>query len=90
MHLRATSRLFSLFRHLESSRTLQFPLLPSIQPTPVINMTANLPPSESGGGGSGVSAQNAEPVYNFPLSEVPKNPLGEGRYIKTAAALIIG
>ena len=28
--------------------------------------------------------------YNFPVSDVPPNPLGEGRYIKTAAALIIG
>ncbi|PCH37481.1 Molybdopterin binding protein [Wolfiporia cocos MD-104 SS10] len=28
--------------------------------------------------------------WNFPLSPVPDNPLGEGRYIKEAAALIIG
>jgi molybdenum cofactor synthesis domain-containing protein len=28
--------------------------------------------------------------YNFPLSPIPKNPLGEGKYIRTAAALIIG
>lgn len=35
-------------------------------------------------------AQEEKRVYNFPVSEVPKNPLGEGRYIKTAAALIIG
>lgn len=27
---------------------------------------------------------------SFPISPVPKNPLGEGNYIKTAAALIIG
>ncbi|KAI0031505.1 MoaB/Mog domain-containing protein [Vararia minispora EC-137] len=26
----------------------------------------------------------------FPVSEIPPNPLGEGKYIKTAAALIIG
>ncbi|KAF9467681.1 MoaB/Mog domain-containing protein [Collybia nuda] len=26
----------------------------------------------------------------FPISPIPKNPLGEGRYIRTAAALIIG
>ena len=26
----------------------------------------------------------------FPLTPVPKNPLGEGKYIRTAAALIIG
>ncbi|CDO70069.1 hypothetical protein BN946_scf184601.g22 [Trametes cinnabarina] len=31
-----------------------------------------------------------EPKWNFPLSPIPANPLGEGRYIKTAAALIIG
>ncbi|CAL1709687.1 unnamed protein product [Somion occarium] len=34
--------------------------------------------------------QSGEPKFNFPLSEIPKNPLGEGRYIKSAAALIIG
>ena len=26
----------------------------------------------------------------FPITPVPKNPLGEGKYIRTAAALIIG
>ncbi|KAI0634363.1 Molybdopterin binding protein [Trametes polyzona] len=37
------------------------------------------------------SAQTPEqPKWDFPLSPVPENPLGEGRYIKTAAALIIG
>ncbi|KAG0698789.1 MoaB/Mog domain-containing protein, partial [Suillus ampliporus] len=30
------------------------------------------------------------PVVDFPISSIPKNPLGEGRFIKTAAALIIG
>ncbi|PIL29180.1 hypothetical protein GSI_09229 [Ganoderma sinense ZZ0214-1] len=30
------------------------------------------------------------PKFNFELSSVPANPLGEGRYIKTAAALVIG
>ncbi|KAA1471936.1 Molybdopterin binding protein [Dentipellis sp. KUC8613] len=30
------------------------------------------------------------PEFNFELSPIPKNPLGEGRYIKTAAALMIG
>lgn len=32
----------------------------------------------------------APPEFNFPVSPVPENPLGEGRYIKTAAALMIG
>ncbi|KAI0342416.1 Molybdopterin binding protein [Trametopsis cervina] len=36
------------------------------------------------------ASQEPPAPYNFPLSEVPKNPLGEGKYIKTAAALIIG
>ncbi|TFK89524.1 Molybdopterin binding protein [Polyporus arcularius HHB13444] len=30
------------------------------------------------------------PQFNFPVSPVPENPLGEGRYIRTAAALMIG
>jgi len=30
------------------------------------------------------------PAVDFPVSQIPHNPLGEGRYIKTAAALIIG
>ncbi|KAI5121913.1 hypothetical protein M0805_000242 [Coniferiporia weirii] len=38
---------------------------------------------------AGTSAQT--PVtYNFALSPVPPNPLGEGKWIKTAACLIIG
>ena len=28
--------------------------------------------------------------WNFPVSPIPPNPLGEGKYIKRAAALIIG
>ena len=39
---------------------------------------------------SGTAPPSEERKYNFPVSEVPRNPLGEGRYIKTAAALIIG
>ena len=31
-----------------------------------------------------------QPQYNFPVSPVPANPLGEGRFIRTAAALVIG
>ncbi|OAX37631.1 Molybdopterin binding protein [Rhizopogon vinicolor AM-OR11-026] len=30
------------------------------------------------------------PAIDFPVSQIPNNPLGEGRYIKTAGALIIG
>ncbi|KAH9851041.1 MoaB/Mog domain-containing protein [Lenzites betulinus] len=31
-----------------------------------------------------------QPQWDFPVSPVPENPLGEGNYIKTAAALMIG
>jgi hypothetical protein len=47
--------------------------------------------------GVGVGARNATAVFHppatdihFELSPVPPNPLGEGRWIKTAAALVIG
>ncbi|TBU25752.1 Molybdopterin binding protein [Dichomitus squalens] len=36
------------------------------------------------------SAEQELPKVNFEVSPVPPNPLGEGRYIKTAAALVIG
>lgn len=35
-------------------------------------------------------SQEQKVLYNFAISDIPKNPLGEGKYIKTAAALIIG
>ncbi|THG99478.1 hypothetical protein EW026_g2864 [Hermanssonia centrifuga] len=47
-------------------------------------------PSETTGAAAPITPVQEPPKYNFPISEVPKNPLGEGRYIKTAAALIIG
>ncbi|KZT28225.1 Molybdopterin binding protein [Neolentinus lepideus HHB14362 ss-1] len=36
------------------------------------------------------SSQPPAEVWNFEVTSVPSNPLGEGRYIKTAACLIIG
>ncbi|KAJ2925310.1 hypothetical protein H1R20_g11759, partial [Candolleomyces eurysporus] len=36
------------------------------------------------------SGESVRSTPNFPVSPVPPNPLGEGRHIKTAAALIIG
>ncbi|KAF9238130.1 MoaB/Mog domain-containing protein [Melanogaster broomeanus] len=36
------------------------------------------------------SSEEALPEFNFALSPIPKNPLGEEKYIKTAGALIIG
>ncbi|EKM56688.1 uncharacterized protein PHACADRAFT_253952 [Phanerochaete carnosa HHB-10118-sp] len=38
----------------------------------------------------GPAGQEPKVTYNFPVSDFPPNPLGEGRYIKTAAALVIG
>ncbi|PFH50841.1 hypothetical protein AMATHDRAFT_60323 [Amanita thiersii Skay4041] len=36
------------------------------------------------------SESSATPLRTFPTSPIPPNPLGEGNYIRTAAALIIG
>ena len=36
------------------------------------------------------AAEQELPKFNFEVSPVPPNPLGEGRYIRTAAALVIG
>ncbi|GBE83538.1 MoaB/Mog domain-containing protein [Sparassis latifolia] len=36
------------------------------------------------------TSASAEPVWNFPTSPIPSNPLGDGQYIRSAAALIIG
>ncbi|TCD68792.1 hypothetical protein EIP91_009806 [Steccherinum ochraceum] len=50
-------------------------------------------PEATAAGGPDLSTKDpaAPPVeFNFPLSEIPKNPLGEGKFIRTAAALIIG
>ncbi|KZT04872.1 Molybdopterin binding protein [Laetiporus sulphureus 93-53] len=40
--------------------------------------------------GNAAEPQPAPMQWNFPTSPMPPNPLGEGRYIKTAAALVIG
>ena len=48
---------------------------------------AAAPPAPDAPGHAG---QEPKVTYNFPVSDIPPNPLGEGRYIKTAAALIIG
>lgn len=57
-------------------------------------MSSSLPMSPSAVVASQAESQPSPtppaPVMNFPNSPIPKNPLGEGRYIKTAAALIIG
>ena len=41
--------------------------------------------------GSSSSRRTTQPPdVRFSVSQVPRNPLGEGNYIKSAAALIIG
>ncbi|KAL7284689.1 hypothetical protein ACG7TL_001992 [Trametes sanguinea] len=47
-------------------------------------------PSEKRENQGQATGAGEQPKWNFPLSPVPANPLGEGRYIKTAAALVIG
>ncbi|KAL0946196.1 hypothetical protein HGRIS_012457 [Hohenbuehelia grisea] len=44
----------------------------------------------TGASPTGASLGSKEVTANFAVSPIPKNPLGEGRHIKTAAALIIG
>ncbi|KZS97028.1 Molybdopterin binding protein [Sistotremastrum niveocremeum HHB9708] len=36
------------------------------------------------------SQSTPSPVVSFPRSPIPSNPLGDGKYIRTAAALVIG
>ena len=53
-------------------------------------MSASTMQNQTTGAAAPTTATKEEVVYNFPLSEIPKNPLGEGNYIKTAGCLIIG
>lgn len=83
MHSRPVARLFALQRHLTrpariSSLRTQI-RMSSQEHTPAAGPDLSTkPPIQS------------EPKFNFPVSEIPKNPLGEGKYIKSAACLIIG
>ncbi|EMD37040.1 hypothetical protein CERSUDRAFT_84059 [Gelatoporia subvermispora B] len=47
-------------------------------------------PADPSAKASSTAEATAAPEWNFPVSPVPENPLGEGRWIKTAAALVIG
>lgn len=93
---RATTRLLSLVQHCHGPRSsghqLTAATLGSLRTrsmTTVDNQTTGAA-APAGATTSTQPAQAERPKYNFPVSEVPKNPLGEGRYIKTAAALVIG
>ncbi|KAK0223821.1 MoaB/Mog domain-containing protein [Armillaria fumosa] len=58
-------------------------LLPCIRPAQYRHFIAVMPTRESSNGPPKVD-------FGFELSPIPPNPLGEGRCIRTAAALIIG
>ena len=87
---RAGARLLLLSRHISRSSfvpTFVSPLLARAMSTDENQATGASAPRVQVTPGSD---QEPKRVYNFPVSEIPKNPLGEGRYIRTAAALIIG
>jgi len=84
---RATTRLLSLAQHFSRSRTTPLSLPRFARSMSTVN---NQTTGATAPAAPDVANQEPKVVYNFPLSEIPKNPLGEGRYIKTAAALIIG
>ncbi|KAF8980380.1 MoaB/Mog domain-containing protein [Cyathus striatus] len=52
-------------------------------------MSSSRPSSSASTSGSEESAKPPQ-TFTFPVSPIPPNPLGEGKYIRTAAALIIG
>lgn len=69
--------------HTTLLRTLyQVPKIPHHRPMSSSNSRPTSP--------SNAEVQLKPPPVTFPISPVPPNPLGEGKYIKTAAALIIG
>ncbi|KAL4253362.1 Molybdopterin binding protein [Abortiporus biennis] len=81
MQPRATARLFALSRQLNRRPILSVCLRTrTMSSTNANTLSAEPTATES----------KPEPVYNFPLSDIPRNPLGEGNFIKTAACLIIG
>ncbi|KAI0795494.1 MoaB/Mog domain-containing protein [Abortiporus biennis] len=81
MQPRATARLFAL------SRQLNRRPIPSVclRTRTMSSTNANTVSAEPT-----ATESKPEPVYSFPLSDIPRNPLGEGNFIKTAACLIIG
>ncbi|KAI8989041.1 MoaB/Mog domain-containing protein [Trametes punicea] len=60
------------------------------RPVPAADPSAPSEQAHPVQGGQHQAGVGEQPKWNFPLSPIPDNPLGEGRYIKTAAALIIG
>ncbi|KDR75745.1 hypothetical protein GALMADRAFT_248416 [Galerina marginata CBS 339.88] len=47
-------------------------------------------PTAASNSNAAIPSTSPQPNITFPISPVPPNPLGEGRYIHTAAALVIG
>ena len=94
MHPRAPARLLSLFRHFSRSASVSSGNSGSGSHThttvnPRLSRVMSFSKDEPEAGPT-QEPTKPPPEFNFPLSEIPKNPLGEGRFIRTAAALIIG
>ncbi|KAI0088259.1 MoaB/Mog domain-containing protein [Irpex rosettiformis] len=86
---RATTRLLSLVQHCHGPRSSTSASPRVTLPTRLGGRTMATVAHQTTGAAVPPIAEE-KPKHNFSVSEVPKNPLGEGRYIKTAAALIIG
>jgi len=84
---RPTVRIFSLSPQRRSSPRIQISILRHNMSQPSVPADPSATPTTKTGG-----AEDApQPTqWDFPVSPVPENPLGEGKYIKTAAALVIG
>ena len=95
----SSSRLPRLLSSRPPERTVPVLQRVSYRIEPIARMSTSMPvvpaadpsaPSHEAGAANASKPTTEQPKWNFPLSPVPPNPLGEGRYIKTAAALIIG
>ena len=93
MQSRASARLVSLSRHFSRSVSASnggSQLPPNTNPRLSRVMSFSKDEPEGSAAVKPEPPQAPEVEFNFPLSEIPKNPLGEGKFIRTAAALIIG
>lgn len=79
---------------LSQTRTRLFQVARHLSTRPARSSIISRTMSSSSASSSSESQPQQPPVQlpslNFEVSPVPKNPLGEGRWIKTAACLIIG
>lgn len=99
LHLPSTTfRLLSVSRHFTRPLASSNPYLSQRNPPRSPHLFSQLssmsqpsvPADPSASGANSAATRNEPTQWDFPVSQIPANPLGEGRYIKTAAALIIG